>query len=58
MEISHLSAVLIFSLSVSIVFALTSKETLREQVQYGVLVFFLFLGVALGLGWIMYPFPG
>ncbi len=57
MEISHFSAIAIFSLSVSIVFSLTSKETLKERLRYGIYVFLCFLGVAFGLGWIMYFFP-
>lgn len=57
MEISHFSAIAIFSVSVSIVFALTTKETARECFQYAVFLFFSFLGVALALGWVMYPFP-
>jgi|RhiMetdeSRZDD1v2_1073273.scaffolds.fasta_scaffold34098_5 hypothetical protein len=57
MEISHASATVIFSVCVSIVFALTTKETAKECLQYAIFLFFSFLGVALALGWVMYPFP-
>ena len=58
MELPHFLALTIFAFCVSIVFSLTSKDTTRERVRYGVVVFFTFLGVALALGWIMFPFPG
>jgi uncharacterized membrane protein len=57
MEISHLHAIVIFSICVSIVFALTTKETAKERLHYAIFLFFSFLGVALVLGWVMYPFP-
>jgi uncharacterized membrane protein len=57
MEISHLNAIVIFSICVSIVFALTTKETAKERLHYAIFLFFSFLGVALALGWVMYPFP-
>ncbi|HVN80698.1 MAG TPA: hypothetical protein VMW38_17015 [Terriglobia bacterium] len=57
MEISHLSAIAIFSLSVSIVFSLTTKETVKERLRYAAFVFFCFIGVAVAVGWAMYFFP-
>jgi hypothetical protein len=57
MEISHLSAITTFSVCVSIVFALTTKETAKECLHYAIFLFFSFLGVALALGWVMYAFP-
>lgn len=57
MELSHFSALTLFAVCVSVVFSLTSKDTPREQLQYGATVFLTFLGVALALGWIMFPFP-
>jgi hypothetical protein len=55
--LSHFDALLIFALLVSVVFALINKPTPREQLRYGVFVFLSFLGVALVVGWLMYPFP-
>ena len=57
MELSHFAALTIFALCVSIVFSLTSKESLEEQLQYGATVFLTFLGIAFALGWVMFPFP-
>ena len=57
MVIPHFTALVIFAFCVSIVFALSSKETPREQLRYGIFVFVIFLVVSLGLGWLMAPFP-
>jgi len=57
MELPHFAALTIFAFCVSIVFSLTSKESPKERLQYGVTVFLTFLGVAFGLGWVMFPFP-
>ncbi len=54
---SHFTALAIFALIVSVVFALINKSRPMEQLQYGVLVFLSFLGVAFVVGWIMFPFP-
>jgi hypothetical protein len=47
----------IFSLAVSTVFAVITKNTPKEQFHYGVRVLLYFLGAAIILGWIMRPFP-
>ena len=57
MRLSHFEALLAFALVVSTVFALITKNEPREQLRYGVFVFFSFLAVALAVGWIMYPLP-
>jgi heme A synthase len=57
MSFSHFGALTLFSLLVSIVFALITKNTPREQFRYGVFVFFSFLAVAIAVGWLMYPLP-
>jgi len=57
MIVSHLTALIIFALLVSTVFALITKNEPREQFRYGVFVFFSFLAVAFAVGWIMYPVP-
>lgn len=48
---------LLFSFLVSVVFGVLGKNTPRERIQYGAWVFAAFVGVALILGWIMYPIP-
>jgi len=52
----HFLAMVLFSFFVSIVFAVTTKDDPRERFIYGLKVFFAFLGIAIALGWIMYPF--
>ena len=54
---SHFVLLLLFSLFVSIVFALLVKNDVREQVRFGGMLFAGFLGAAIVLGWLMYPFP-
>lgn len=56
MVLSHFEALVLFSFLVSVVFAILSKQTLREQMIYGAKVFVAFVGIALLLGWIMLPF--
>jgi hypothetical protein len=56
-NLSHFQALLVFSLLVSTVFALITKNTPREQFRYGIFVFLSFLAVAIAIGWIMFPLP-
>jgi uncharacterized membrane protein YagU involved in acid resistance len=56
MVLSHFEALVLFSFLVSVVFAVLSKQTLREQLIYGAKVFVAFVGIAILLGWIMLPF--
>jgi len=55
--LSHFTALLIFAVIVSTVFALITKNAPREQFRYGIFVFLSFLAVAFAVGWIMYPLP-
>ena len=57
MILSHFTALLVFALIVSTVFALITKHEPREQFRYGIFVFLSFLAVAFVVGWIMYPLP-
>jgi flagellar biosynthesis protein FliR len=57
MAIPHFSAMLLFSFLTSIVFGVVSKDAPRERVLYAAKSFGLFVGIALLLGWVMYPFP-
>jgi hypothetical protein len=47
----------LFALVVSIAFAFLSKQSPRERVKYAVWSFLAFLAIALGIAWLMYPFP-
>jgi len=50
---SHLTAAFLFALVTSVVFAITSKETDRERLLYGIWVFAIFVAVIIGLAWLM-----
>jgi len=54
LTLSHFTAVLIFALFSSLVFALTLRETPREQVRYGLYCFACFLGGPILAGWALY----
>jgi len=54
---SHLLLLTVFSLLVSVVFALLTKDEMREQVRFGSMLFAGFLASALLIGWLMYPVP-
>jgi putative Mn2+ efflux pump MntP len=57
MAIPHFPAMILFSFLVSVVFGVLSKNTPRERALYCAKVFGAFVGIALVLGWIMYPVP-
>ncbi|HUX67041.1 MAG TPA: hypothetical protein VMV31_06105 [Terriglobales bacterium] len=54
MSISHLSAVLLFSLFSSIVFGITLREEAKEQLRYGLLAFAWFVGGTVAGGWLLF----
>jgi len=54
---SHFLLLVLFAMLVSVVFAVLMKDEPREQVRFGGLLFAGFVGSALVLGWLMYPFP-
>ena len=54
---SHFVLLMLFAFFVSLVFAVIAKDTPREQLRFGGLMFGGFLASALVLGWLMYPFP-
>jgi heme/copper-type cytochrome/quinol oxidase subunit 4 len=54
---SHFVLLALFAFFVSLVFALLAKDDPREQLRLGGLLFVGFIGVAVVLGWLMYPFP-
>jgi len=51
---SHLTAALVFSIVTSVVFGITSKETDRERLLYGLWVFGVFLVVSFATAWLMF----
>lgn len=54
---SHFLVLTIFAFFVSIGFALLMRQDPREQVKFGIYAFLCFVGSAVILGWLMYPFP-
>jgi hypothetical protein len=54
---SHFGALATFAVLVSVVFAIITKSSPREQVRYGIFVFISFLAAAILVGWIMFPLP-
>jgi hypothetical protein len=55
-SLTHFGALLLFALVVSITFAFLSKRSVPERLQYTFWAFLAFLLVAVGIGWLMYPF--
>jgi len=54
---SHFLFMVAYALFVSIVFAALLKDSRREQVRTGAMMFGGFIAAALVIGWLMYPFP-
>jgi hypothetical protein len=53
---THFAALVFFAAVVSVTFAFLSKRTNMERLKYSLLAFAAFLIVAIGIGWLMYPF--
>jgi len=51
---SHFTAVLLFALFTSVVFAITQRDTPRRMMRYGAGAFAIFAGSAVVLSWLMY----
>ena len=54
---SHFLLLLLFAALVSAVFATLSRDEPGAQLRTGAWMFAGFVGVALFLGWVMYPLP-
>ncbi len=54
---SHLLAMVLFAFFVSLVFSVIAKDTAREQLRLGGLMFAGFVLVGLAVAWLMFPFP-
>jgi hypothetical protein len=54
---SHLLLLVFFAALVSTAFALLMREKPRDQLGFGLFIFFCFLASAIVLGWVMYPLP-
>jgi heme A synthase len=56
MTLNHFETMSISALVVSLAFAFLSKNNTNERVRYAVWAFLAFMVVAIGIGWLMYPF--
>lgn len=54
---SHFVLLVVFSVLVSTVFAVLQRDQPREQIRLGLLLSGGFVGAAVLLGWLMFPFP-
>ena len=54
---SHLALMVIFSLFVSVVFAVLTRDDPREQITFGARLFGGFVGAGILIGWLLYPLP-
>jgi ABC-type Mn2+/Zn2+ transport system permease subunit len=55
-KLSHLQAMLLFALLISIAFGFLSRRKPIERVKYIAWSLFLFLLFGVAIGWAMYPF--
>ena len=55
--ISHLLLLVGFAFFVSLIFAVLAKDHLRDQLRFGGLLFAGFVGTAIAISWLMFPFP-
>jgi hypothetical protein len=53
---THFQSMVIFALAVSAAFAFLSKAEMDDRIRYAVWAFLAFLAVAIGIGWLTYPF--
>jgi hypothetical protein len=54
---SHVLLMVLFAFFVSLVFAVIAKDSVRDQLRLGGVMFGGFMLAAVLLGWLMYPFP-
>jgi hypothetical protein len=55
--VGHFVSLFLFSLLVSVVFALLTKETQKERSIYFLKMFAAFVGLSILAAWFMYLFP-
>jgi hypothetical protein len=53
-ELTHFSAAVLFALFASVVFGITQRNTVHEQVRYGLYCFVMFVGGVFAAGWLMW----
>jgi hypothetical protein len=55
LRLSHLGAMLLFALLVSVVLACLTGRTRSEGIKYALWSFALFVLIGVGVAWLMYP---
>ena len=55
-KLSHLQALMMFALVISVAFGFLGRRQPKERVKYILWTLLLFLLVGVGIGWAMYPF--
>lgn len=53
--LSHFQALLIFALMASLALACVTQRTAVERIKYAAWSLFLFVAIAVGIAWAMYP---
>jgi len=56
LKLTHLQALVIFALVISVAFGFLGRRGPMDRVKYILWTLFLFLLVGVGIGWAMYPF--
>jgi hypothetical protein len=56
LHLTHLQAMLLFAVAVSVAFGFISRRRPLARVKYILWSLFLFLLIGIGIGWAMYPF--
>jgi hypothetical protein len=54
LALSHFTAALLFAVFASVVFGVTQREGVRDQVRYGAYCFAMFIGGVIAAGWVMW----
>jgi len=54
LQLSHFTAAVLFALFASIVFGVTQRSGVRNQVRYGLYCFCMFVGGVFVAGWVMW----
>ena len=55
-KLSHLQAMLLFALVISVAFGTLGRRRTSDRVKYVLWTLFLFIVLGVGIGWAMYPF--
>jgi hypothetical protein len=56
MHLNHLLSMILFAALVSLGLACVGRRTITERVKYALWLLALFIVIAVGIAWVMYPF--